>query len=203
MNTRLISILIGIGLVVFGGCSAEDNRDLFPIESSIPVHLTITDTNCYSRAPGDTAMSVNRILIIPFRKTDENLSNDPVNFIPEYNSARQMNIVSFPAVTTMLHLSSSSTYQLLIIGYNQSDYDFMNQNDALRKFSITTTSIPAALANVCLQPSNVTIVPEFFLLFRHRIYEFHHHRPDFQAIADKQCERHPCAVGERFEPADK
>ncbi len=153
---------MGIGLVVLGGCSTEDNRDLFPIESSIPVHLTITGINCYSRAPGDAAMSVNRILIIPFRKMNENLSNDPVNFIPEYNSARQLNVGTFPAVTTMLNLPLSSTYQLAIIGYNQNDYDFMNQNDALRKFSITSTSTPATLTNVCLQPSNAAIVPEFF-----------------------------------------
>lgn len=162
MNTRLMDILLGIGLVVFGGCSAEDNRDLSPVESSIPVHLMITDINCCSRAPGDAEMSVNRILIIPFRKTNENLSNDPVNFIPEYNLARQLNIGSFPTVATMLNLSPSSTYQLAIIGYNQGDYDFMNQNDALRKFSIVSTSTSATLANVCLQPSDVAVVPEFF-----------------------------------------
>ena len=153
---------MGIVLVVFSGCSAEDNRDLFPTESSIPVHLTISGINCYSRAPGDAAMSVNRILIIPFRKANENLSNDPANFIPEYNSARQLNIGAFPAVATMLNLSPSSTYQLAIIGYGQSDYDFMNQNDTFRKFSITSTATPATLENVCLQPSNATVVPEFF-----------------------------------------
>lgn len=162
MNTRLTNISIGIGLVVFCGCSAEDDRDLFPVDSSIPIHLTLTDINCYSRAPGDAAISVNRVLIIPFRKTNESLSNDPANFIPEYNSARQLNVGAFPTVATMLNLSSSSTYQLAIIGYNQSDYDFMNQNDALRKFSITSASTPATLANVCLQPSNATVVPEFF-----------------------------------------
>lgn len=157
-----MNILLGMVLIVFGGCSSEDDLDLFPIDNSIPVHLTITDINCYSRAPGDAEMSVNRILIIPFRKTNENLSNDPINFIPEYNSARQLNVWSFPAVATMLNLSPSSTYQLVIIGYNQSDYDFMNKNDALRKFSITSTSTPATLANVCLQPSIATVVPEFF-----------------------------------------
>lgn len=153
---------MGIGLVVFGGCSSEDYRDLSPIESPIPVHLTITGINCHSRAPGDAAMSVNRILIIPFRKTNENLSNDPANFIPDYGSARQLNVGSFPTVATMLNLSPLSTYQLAIIGYNQNNYDFMNQNDALRKFSITSISTPATLANVCLQLTDATVVPEFF-----------------------------------------
>lgn len=77
-----------------------------------------------SRAPGDAALSVNRILILPFRKTDEASSNDAANFIPEYSAARQLDVNSFPAVVTMLTLSAASTYQLLVIGYNRSDYDF-------------------------------------------------------------------------------
>lgn len=162
MDSRLIKILIGTVLAVFGGCSAEDSRDLLPFETSVAVHLTITDTGCHTRAPGDVAMSVNRILIIPFRKTNETLSNDPANFIPEYGSALQMNVGAFPATATIPNLSSLSTYRLLIIGYNQNDYDFKNQNDVLRKFSITSATTPATLANVCLQPTNAAVVPEFF-----------------------------------------
>lgn len=153
---------MGIGLVVSGGCSAEDNQDLPHAEISIPVHLTINDICCNSRAPGDAAMSVNRILIIPFRKTNENLSNDPANFIPDYNSARQLNVGTFPTVASTLNLSPSSTYQLTIIGYNQNDYDFMNPTDALQKFSITSAASPASLANICLQTTNPAVVPEFF-----------------------------------------
>ena len=50
----------------------------------------------------------------------------------------------------------------MIIGYNQNDYDFLNQNDATRRFSIISTAIPATLANVCLQPANPAVVPEYF-----------------------------------------
>lgn len=159
---RSINMLIGTGLVVLGGCSAEDNRDLDPAGTSVTVNLTISDTCCGSRAPGDAAMSVNRILVIPFRKTDETRPDDPANFIPEYGSAFQMNVGTFPATATIPNLSPSSTYQLAIIGYNQNDFDFKNQNDATRKFSLTFAATPATLENVCLLPANAAAVPEFF-----------------------------------------
>lgn len=162
LTNHIIALLMGIGMILLGGCSTEESRDLFPDESIVPVHLAISGNSSYTRAPGDAALSVNRILILPFRKTNEALTDDPANFVPEYSSARQLNVNSFPAVATMLNLSAASTYQLVIIGYNQSDYDFANQTSATRKFSIASTVTPATLANLYLQPTNATIVPELF-----------------------------------------
>ena len=162
MANHIIGLLTGVGMIFLGGCSAEENRDLFPDEGIVPVHLAISGNDSYTRAPGDAALSVNRVLILPFRKTNEALADDPANFVPEYSSARQLNVSSFPAVTTMLSLSPASTYQLAIIGYNQNDYDFANQSNATRRFSITSTVTPATLANLCLQPVNASVVPEFF-----------------------------------------
>lgn len=162
LTNHIIALLMGIGMILLGGCSTEESRDLFPDESIVPVHLAISGNSSYTRAPGDAALSVNRILILPFRKTNEALTDDPVNFVPEYSSARQLNVNSFPAVATMLNLSAASTYQLVIIGYNQSDYDFANQTSATRKFSIASTVTPATLANLYLQPTNAAIVPELF-----------------------------------------
>jgi len=162
LTNHIIALLMGIGMILLGGCSTEESRDLFPDESIVPVHLAISGNSSYTRAPGDAALSVNRILILPFRKTNEALTDDPANFVPEYSSARQLNVNSFPAVATMLNLSAASTYQLVIIGYNQSDYDFANQTSATRKFSIASTVTPATLANLYLQPTNAAIVPELF-----------------------------------------
>lgn len=162
LTNHIIALLMGIGMILLGGCSTEESRDLFPDESIVPVHLAISGNSSYTRAPGDAALSVNRILILPFRKTNEALTDDPANFVPEYSSARQLNVNSFPAVATMLNLSAASTYQLVIIGYNQSDYDFANQTSATRKFSIASTVTPATLANLYLQPTNTAIVPELF-----------------------------------------
>lgn len=162
LTNHIIALFTGIGMILLGGCSTEESRDLFPDESTVPVHLAISGNSNYTRAPGDAALSVNRILILPFRKTNEALTDDPANFVPEYSSARQLNVSSFPAVATMLNLSAASTYQLVIIGYNQNDYDFANQNSATRKFSIASTVTPATLANLYLQPTNAPIVPELF-----------------------------------------
>lgn len=162
LTNHIIALLMGIGMILLGGCSTEESRDLFPDENIVPVHLAISGNSSYTRAPGDAALSVNRILILPFRKTNEALTDDPANFVPEYSSARQLNVNSFPAVATMLNLSAASTYQLVIIGYNQSDYDFANQTSATRKFSIASTVTPATLANLYLQPTNAAIVPELF-----------------------------------------
>ena len=158
----IISFLTGISLAVLSGCSADDRTDILPDEGTVPVRLEIDGEGSYTRAPGDAGLSVNRVLILPFRKTDESLTNDPANFVPEYASARQYNFSSFPMVAAMLNLSAASTYQLVILGYNQSDYDFANQGSATRRFSIGSTATPATLANLYLQPVNAPVVPEFF-----------------------------------------
>lgn len=158
----IMTLLVGIGLIGLGACSVEENQDLLPDEGIVSVNLEISRDGNYTRAPGDAALSVNRILILPFRKTDEALTNDPANFVLEYASARQLNVASFPAVAAMLKLTAASTYQLVIIGYNQSDYDFANPNSVMRRFNIGSTATPATLANLYLQPVNAPVVPEFF-----------------------------------------
>lgn len=82
-----------------------------------------------TRALGDATPSVNRVLILPFKKTNESLANDPVNFVPDYTSAKQIDLNAFPLNTAMLRMTTGSTYQLMVIGYNRNDYDF-----AIRRF---------------------------------------------------------------------
>ena len=153
-----------LATLLLGSCSTDDVAEL-PLEEGVPVRFEIKRDGVMSRAPGDAALSVNRILILPFRKTDEASSNDAANFIPEYSAARQLDVNSFPAVATMLTLSAASTYQLLVIGYNRSDYDFTGGGGATKRFNIGSTDTPATLANLYLQPVNPTVVPEFFSCF--------------------------------------
>ena len=153
-----------LATLLLGSCSTDDVAEL-PLEEGVPVRFEIKRDGVMSRAPGDAALSVNRILILPFRKTDEALPNDAANFVPEYSAARQLDVNSFPAVVTMLNLSAASTYQLLVIGYNRSDYDFASGGGAMKRFNIGSTGNPATLANLYLQPVNPTVVPEFFSCF--------------------------------------
>lgn len=159
----IIGILLGMWVMTLGGCSTQADSDLLPNEEGIvSVNLEIGTDGNYTRAPGDAALSVNRILILPFRKTNEALSNVPANFVPDYSAAKQLNVSSFPVVATRLNLSAASTYQLVIIGYNQNDYDFANPSNPARRFNIGSTLTPATLANLYLQPVNAPVVPEFF-----------------------------------------
>lgn len=158
----IMNLLAGIGLIFLDACSVDGSQGLLPDSGTVSVRLHIDGDGSYTRAPGDAALSVNRILILPFRKTNEALTNDPANFVPEYASARQLNVSSFPAVAAMLNLSAASTYQLVVLGYNQGDYDFANQGSATRRFNISSTATPATLANLYLQPVNAPVVPEFF-----------------------------------------
>ena len=116
-KTGYITILLTgfLATLLLGSCSTDDVAEL-PLEEGVPVRFEIKRDGIMSRAPGDAALSVNRILILPFRKTDEASSNDAANFIPEYSAARQLDVNSFPSVVTMLTLSAASTYQLLVIG---------------------------------------------------------------------------------------
>lgn len=154
-----VGLLLGMGIAILSGCSDEESMGKSMEESTIPVYLTITEG---TRTPNDTDVSVNRVLILPFRKIDEGLPDSLEYFVPEYSSARQMDVSPFPAVATMLNLSASSTYRMIIVGYNQSDFNFTDTSGVLQKFSIMSTATPATMKNMYLKPTDVANVPEFF-----------------------------------------
>lgn len=129
---------------------------------TIPVQVNIATDGIPTRAPSDAALSVNRVLLIPFRKTNEALPDDPANYVADYSAARQFAVNAFPASATMLSLQATSTYRILMLGYNWQDYDFTSPHNASRRFDIGQTSSPATLANVYLRPLNVMGIPEFF-----------------------------------------
>lgn len=162
MNHKLGILISALALVLLGGCSAEQDAGTLQDGDLVPVRLEVNGSGIYTRAPGDAALSVNRILILPFKKTDESATNDAANFAPLYSAAKQLNVNSFPAISTKLNLPAASTYQIMIIGYNQTDFDFSNQGSASRKFNIGGAASPVTLANFWLNPVNAPDVPEFF-----------------------------------------
>lgn len=159
----LCFLTVLLGTLFLGGCSADEEIPAVPSENTVPVRFEIKSENlAFTRAPGDPGLSVNRILILPFVKTNESLSNSAGNFTPVYSAARQLNVPSFPAVATMLNLLPASTYQIAVIGYSQSDYDFANQASPSRRFDIGSVATPTTLANLYLKPVSPVSVPEFF-----------------------------------------
>jgi len=71
-KTGYITILLTgfLATLLLGSCSTDDVAEL-PLEEGVQVRFEIKRDGIMSRAPGDAALSVNRILILPFRKTDE------------------------------------------------------------------------------------------------------------------------------------
>ena len=163
VNRTLCFLTVLLGILFLGGCSADEDLPVVPTENTVPVRFEIKSENlAFTRAPGDATLSVNRILILPFVKSNESLDNSAGNFTPVYSAAKQLNVPSFPTVATMLKLVATSTYQIAIIGYNQNDYDFANQSNPLRHFDIGSVTTPTTLANMYLQPVSPVSVPEFF-----------------------------------------
>lgn len=167
MKTMYIKLncIISLGILLILGMGSCSEEESLPATTSQTVSVVLNlkgDSQIITKAPGDAALSVNRVLVLPFRKINEAMTNDPSNFIPDYNIAEQIDINAFPATAARLNLSALSTYQVLIIGYNQTDYDFANPDNITRRFS-TGPASGATLANFYLQAENPTIVPEFFI----------------------------------------
>lgn len=150
-------------VVLLDGCTAgevalEDTR-----KENIEIALYIAPVKPAIRAPGDMALSVDRLLILPFRKNDPEGTDEPSNYVPVYDKAKQLDVGSFPLTTETLTLSATQTYQLLMIGYNRKDYDFTDPENLSRRFGIGPSSASASLATFYLQPADPTRIPEFFV----------------------------------------
>lgn len=161
-TSRIFYLLAGVlAVLLVNGCSKEEELSA-PLDESVSVRFDIiNDLHSSTKALGDTTISVNRVLILPFRKIDESLNNDSVNFVPDYSLAKQVDINSYPSISTKLNLSTESTYRIMAIGYNQTDYDLANEISATRRFDIGSTGA-ATLANLYMKPINPTVIPEFF-----------------------------------------
>ena len=151
-----------LALLWLGGCSTDD----IPSDSSddtvaIPLNISHEGLSI-TRAPGNATHSVNRILILPFKKTNELLTNDAANFAAEYSAARQVDVNTFPYMGAMLNLTAGSTYQVMVLGYNQNDYDFANPSLVTRHFDIGLTGMPTTLADMSVKLISILNVPEFF-----------------------------------------
>lgn len=163
VNHTLCFLTVLLGTLFLGGCSADEELPAVPSEGTVPVRFEITSENlAFTRVPGDATLSANRLLMLPFVKTDENQGNSPSNFTPVYSAAKQLNANTFPVVGTMLNLNAASTYQIVIIGYNQNDYDFTNPASPSRRFDIGSATEPITLDNLYLKPVSPVSVPEFF-----------------------------------------
>lgn len=139
----------------------HDDASVAPLGEmrDVPVQIGVPSTRAFAN---DQTHHVDRVLIIPFRKTAENLTNDNVNFVPAYSYAQQTDVAQFPLNPATLHLPTGVTFKVLVIGYNHADFDFNAQANPANRFTIGAAANPVTLANFHLAPKSPTIVPEFF-----------------------------------------
>lgn len=142
------------------GCSREPLADKPAGEVvRVPVNISAQETRAFA---DDLSHHVNRVLLLPFRKTAEGLPDDDANFVPAYRYALQTDAASFPLTSATLHLPTATTYKILVIGYNRNDYNYADPTNPANKFVIAPADASITLANAYLALKSATDVPEFF-----------------------------------------
>lgn len=162
-HTSLCCLLWISVIVLLSGCS--QNEDITSkSESDILIPIEITGIHvAQSKSIETQPYTADRVLILPFKKINESIiTNDDTNFAPDYANAKQVNINSTTSYMTMLNLTASSTYKVLVIGYNRNDYDFNNQGSVSNRFSIGSVTLPTTLSNFHLLSGSAASIPEFF-----------------------------------------
>lgn len=155
-----IAVLVSLLAV---SCNSADDDGGIPggmVPVDVQVSLDDADTKAFSNPGGH---QVNRVLFLPFKKTDESLTDDDSNFVPVYSFAVQKDITGFPLTDVMLNMLSGSTHKVMVIGYNSSDFDFNNRSNPANRFDIGSAGPSVTLANFHLYPKSPVLVPEFFV----------------------------------------
>lgn len=152
-------------LITFSSCTAgmDENKEIADCKSNVKVEINLASRTSRSQEYlGSPGYSVDRILLLPFKKTDESLSNTDANFTPDYAAAKQLDVSSFPVLSMTMSLNSLSTYKILVLGFKRTDYNVSDQNNISRTFSLGATTTPVTLSNFHLQVMAATVVPELF-----------------------------------------
>lgn len=162
-----IRYILSLSMVIalFTACSEPEG-----IERGEMAYMNLSvDQDLLTRATADIGTAthtVNRILVLPFQKVNQSLpDNQAGNFIPAWTFARQWDISSFPSSSLSLKLPVSMTYKVMVIGYNQNDYDFSNPAMASTRIILTNQPTPTTLANFRLTPKAPENVPELFVSY--------------------------------------
>lgn len=158
---RTIGLLLSVWIIV--SCERSGDIDSFE-EDIVPVELKFSlDTISTRTFINNQTHSVNRILILPFVKISESLNNSNTNFIPEYSRAKQLDVPNFPVYNATLHLPRKTTYKVLVVGYNQNDFDFYQYNSVNNKFNFGPNYLSETFNSFGLYVKSATVVSEFFV----------------------------------------
>lgn len=161
--TKWPHILWGLLILILSGCVQNEMIEPTGEEIvSIPVEVSGFSFN-QTRSIETQPYTANRVLVLPFKKIDENIStNDDSNFAPYFAAAREADLSSASTYITMLNLPAGSTYKILAVGCNAHDYDLNNPGSSGNTFDIGSLNNPTLLSNIHLLARSAAVVPEFF-----------------------------------------
>lgn len=161
-NASYLLCVLCIAFIALCGCTQDDGF-IRNDEQKVEVPLEISFMSVLSsKAIGDPVHSVDRILVLPFRKINEIVGNTDANFIPEFASAVQFDVNSFNYANT-IPLEKGITYKVVVIGYNANDYDQDSPESPSRRFSLKAVEQPELLCHMHLEASDATYIPELFV----------------------------------------
>lgn len=156
-----LSILL-LGLSACSKLENPDNKELTEMKLSLEMPLPTKASSDI----GTSTHSVDRILVIPFPKTNPALPDNQLNnFTPDWTLARQFNITAFPTQSLAFQLRSFKNYKILIIGYNHADYDHNNPTASTNRVVLNSQPLPTTLANFQIYPKLPNQIPEFFICY--------------------------------------
>lgn len=163
LGTLARSVLVAATVLLWQGCASPGEEETPGPEASVRVEVDVAGSPMV-KALGDATYSVNRILLLPFKKISEAGADDPSNFAPVYASARQLDVNLFTAYATIPSLDPASTYRMLVLGYAKTDYNYnpATPTAVSSNFSIGAETTPVTLANFRVKLASPVVTPEFF-----------------------------------------
>lgn len=156
-------LLLAVGYVI-SSCDKNTNPH-YEAGTTIPVEVGVDVKSLFTRSFSDNGFhNVNRILVLPFKKINEGGANDNSNFAPSYTLAVQKDVSLSTGndAQVVLHLPVNTTHKVLVIGYNQADYNYNDRTNPANMFDIGSTALPTTLDNFHIYPKSPARVPEFF-----------------------------------------
>ncbi len=156
-------LVLSVGCLLPSSCRKESPAETTRQEAGAAVEVIVSaESSCTRAFQNGGSHNVNRIAVIPFRKISESMTDDNSSYVPDYSLAVQKDITAFPVNGIVLHLPVSTTYKVLVIGYNTADYNFSDMNSPSNRFTIGSLTSPATLESLYLYPKSAVSVPQFF-----------------------------------------
>ncbi len=161
---RLFGLLCCLYTLVLTGCSKDEDYGKTGTQTaqkvSIPIEINSSQLSLL-RSIEEQPYTIDRALILSYKKTDESMTNDDINFELDISllAAAQVNLDGLVTHKAMLEFISGSTYKVLVLGFNQNDGGI---ESATPKFNIGGAGNSTFATEEILLQKSPADVPELF-----------------------------------------